>query len=108
MEKEYTFSQDDSITMKDIQQRKSHILSGIAIIKIPNLILTNAAGGINPEFNAGDIILIKDHINLIPDSPLRGKNIEYFGTRFPDMSNAYCLEIQNPDKSYSKLLKLPH
>ncbi len=59
-----------------------------------NLILTNAAGGINPEFNAGDIILIKDHINMIPGHPLRGKNHDFFGTRFPDMSNAYNKEIR--------------
>ena len=44
----------------------------LQFINTPDLILTNAAGGINPEFNAGDIILIKDHINMIPDHPLRG------------------------------------
>lgn len=60
-----------------------------------NLLLTNAAGGINPEFNAGDIILIKDHINMIPGHPLRGANLEHFGTRFPDMSNAYDREIRD-------------
>lgn len=59
-----------------------------------NLILTNAAGGINPDFNAGDIILLKDHINMIPGHPLRGKNLDFFGTRFPDMSNAYDKEIR--------------
>ncbi len=53
------------------------------------LILTNAAGGINPGINAGDIVLIKDHINMIPDNPLRGDNIDEFGPRFPDMSKAY-------------------
>jgi len=61
---------------------------------VKNLILTNAAGGINPGFNAGDVILIKDHINMIPDHPLRGKNIDELGTRFPDMSNAYDAAIR--------------
>ena len=57
------------------------------------LIVTNAAGGTNPYFEAGDIMLILDHINLIPDNPLRGPNIEAFGPRFPKMSNAYTPEL---------------
>jgi len=76
----------------------------LQLIKTPDLILTNAAGGINPEFNAGDIILIKDHINMIPDHPLRGKNPETFGTRFPDMSNAYCLELRKQIKAVASYL----
>lgn len=56
------------------------------------LIVTNAAGGLNPAFRAGDVMLIKDHINLIGMcglSPLRGPNLDEFGPRFPDMSEAY-------------------
>jgi len=53
------------------------------------LIVTNAAGGTNPYFEAGDIMLIVDHINLIPDNPLRGSNEKEFGPRFPVMSRAY-------------------
>ncbi len=64
------------------------------IMGAKNLILTNAAGGINPDFNAGDVILLKDHINMIPDHPLRGSNIDALGTRFPDMSNAYNAKIR--------------
>ncbi len=67
-----------------------------------NLILTNAAGGINPDFNAGDVILLKDHINMIPDHPLRGKNIDELGTRFPDMSNAYNADIRKEFIEISK------
>jgi purine-nucleoside phosphorylase len=53
------------------------------------LIITNAAGGLNPLFNPGDIMLIHDHINLMPENPLRGIVSESLGNRFPDLSNAY-------------------
>ena len=53
------------------------------------LMVSNAAGGLNPDFIPGDIMIIKDHINLFPEHPLRGPNFEELGTRFPDMSNAY-------------------
>lgn len=66
----------------------------LQIMGAKNLVLTNAAGGINPDFNAGDVILMKDHINMIPDHPLRGPNMDEFGTRFPDMSKAYNPEFR--------------
>jgi|UniRef100_A0A7V3RH18 purine-nucleoside phosphorylase len=53
------------------------------------LIISNAAGGLNPDFLPGDIMLITDHINLIPDNPLRGPEELKFGPRFPDMLNCY-------------------
>ena len=53
------------------------------------LILSNAAGGLNPEFNPGDIMLITDHINLTGTTPLIGPNEDSWGTRFPDMTRAY-------------------
>ncbi len=56
---------------------------------IPVMILTNAAGGLNPSFDAGDLMLITDHLNLIPDSPLRGPNDERFGPRFPSPVGVY-------------------
>ncbi len=62
------------------------------LIGIHTVILTNAAGGVNVDFKAGDIMLITDHINLIGmagQNPLRGPNDETLGTRFPDMSQAY-------------------
>ena len=56
---------------------------------VQTLMVSNAAGGLNPEYVPGDIMIIKDHINLFPEHPLHGPNIEELGTRFPDMSNAY-------------------
>jgi purine-nucleoside phosphorylase len=60
---------------------------------IKNIILTNAAGGINKDFKAGDIMVITDHIKFFDDSPLRGKNLDEFGPRFNDMSFAYKKEF---------------
>lgn len=60
------------------------------------LIVTNAAGAINPDFNPGDLMLITDHLNIIGmagPNPLRGPNFDQIGTRFPDMSQAYDREL---------------
>lgn len=56
---------------------------------VSTLILTNAAGGLAPSLDAGDLLLITDHINLIPDTPLRGPNEERFGPRFPSPVGVY-------------------
>lgn len=56
---------------------------------VKNLIVSNAAGGMNRSFKIGDIMIINDHINLFPEHPLRGPNDERLGVRFPDMSHAY-------------------
>jgi len=60
---------------------------------VETVILSNAAGGTNPAFNIGDLMIIKDHVNLCPEHPLRGYNDERLGTRFPDMSQAYDHEL---------------
>lgn len=59
---------------------------------IKNLFVSNAAGGTNPDFEIGDLMLITDHINYMPEHPLRGKNLPT-GPRFPDMSEAYDREF---------------
>jgi len=60
---------------------------------IKYLVLSNASGGVNENFEIGDIMLITDHINMIPDNPLRGKNIDELGPRFPDMSEPYSNQL---------------
>ncbi len=79
----------EGYSMKDITL-PIRVMSKLGI-KI--LILSNACGGLNKEFTAGDIMLIEDHINFMGDSPLIGANLEEFGPRFPDMSQVYSKEL---------------
>ncbi|MFT6746506.1 MAG: purine-nucleoside phosphorylase [Glaciecola sp.] len=65
------------------------------LLGVNNLFISNAAGGINPEFNRGDLVVIEDQINHFPGNPLVGKNIDQLGPRFPDMSAPF-------DKSFIK------
>jgi purine-nucleoside phosphorylase len=63
---------------------------------VQTLVVTNAAGGVNPDFQPGDLMLITDHLNLIGMaglSPLRGPNLDELGPRFPDMSRVYDREL---------------
>ena len=62
------------------------------VLGIEYLFVSNAAGGVNPTFRVGDIMIIKDHINLMPN-PLIGENLDSFGPRFPDMTRPYDLKI---------------
>ncbi|MBP3668163.1 MAG: purine-nucleoside phosphorylase [Bacteroides sp.] len=76
---------------------------------IKTLFVSNAAGGMNPDFEIGDLMVITDHINFFPEHPLRGKNIPY-GPRFPDMSEAYNKELINKADiiAAEKGIKLQH
>ncbi len=76
----------------------------LRLLGVDTLILTNAAGGINDGFEPGAIMLINDHISLFADSPLIGKNIDEFGTRFPDMSEVYDFNLRK--KALSAAAKL--
>ncbi|MFR3852301.1 MAG: purine-nucleoside phosphorylase [Odoribacter splanchnicus] len=60
---------------------------------VSRLFVSNAAGGVNTTFLAGDLMIITDHINLFPEHPLRGKNIDELGPRFPGMTNAYSSDL---------------
>ncbi len=61
---------------------------------IERLIITNASGGINPHLMGGDIVVVRDHINLLPENPLRGPNDERLGPRFPDLSKTYDADLR--------------
>lgn len=92
-----------------VLQGRSHYYEGNSMSKvglpirvmqrlgIHTIILTNAAGGLNLGFHAGDLMMITDHLSLLPiagENPLRGPNLDEFGPRFPDMSHVYDLDLQ--------------
>ncbi|MGV8027021.1 MAG: purine-nucleoside phosphorylase [Anaerolineaceae bacterium] len=100
-----------------IMQGRAHYYEGYSIsqigfpirvmkqLGIETLIVTNAAGGINPEYNPGDVMVISDHISLMAmggENPLRGPNLEAFGPRFPDMSRCYSSELIKRIKTVSE------
>jgi len=62
-------------------------------IGVSKLIVSNAAGGVNPAYSVGSIVLLKDHVNMMPEHPLRGKNDERFGPRFVNMNEPYSLKM---------------
>jgi purine-nucleoside phosphorylase len=75
-----------------------------ALIKlgVKQLLITNAAGGVNDSFKPGDIMIIEDHINFASLSPLEGPNLDEFGPRFPDMTFAYTKELMSALKEAAK------
>jgi purine-nucleoside phosphorylase len=77
----------------------------IRVIKklgIETILFTNVSGSVNENYSAGDLVVIKDHINFIPDHPLRGQNDSRLGPRFPDMLNTYDKKIRKNIQSVAK------
>jgi len=87
-----------------VMQGRAHFYEGYSIsqlglpirvmkrLGIDSVIITNAAGAVNPDYEPGDLMMLTDHLNLLGmagQNPLRGPNLEVFGTRFPDMSRVY-------------------
>ncbi|KAI9692020.1 MAG: hypothetical protein M1820_009595 [Bogoriella megaspora] len=67
------------------------------LLGVETMVVTNAAGGLNPSYNVGDIVMLNDHLNLaglVGNHPLLGPNADNFGVRFPPMSDAYDLELR--------------
>lgn len=73
---------------------------------ITQLVVSNASGGVNPDFEVGDIMIINDHLNLFPGNPLIGKNEEELGPRFPDMSEPYSKEMVALAKEIATEMKI--
>jgi len=71
----------------------------LAALGVKTLVLTNAAGGVNTRFRAGDLMLISDHINYSGANPLIGANLDAFGPRFPDVSDLYTKAIREKVKA---------
>ena len=69
---------------------------------VKTLFVSNAAGGMNPDFKVGDLMIITDHINLFPDHPLRGKNYAELGPRFPAMNEAYSRRLIEKAREIAK------
>ena len=78
----------------------------MALLGIKRLIVTNAAGGVNTSFSAGCLMMITDFINLAGKNPLIGENLDTFGPRFPDMSNAYDKNLRALTLDCAKELKI--
>ena len=101
-----------------VMQGRIHLYEGhsVADVVLPirvlvkmgcqNLIVTNAAGGINEAFQVGDLMLISDHLNLTATNPLVGRNDDQLGVRFPDMTNAYDKEMRKVALELSKSRKV--
>ena len=74
----------------------------LRLLGCDKLVITNACGGVNLSLRVGDICLITDHIKFFMDSPLRGKNLDEFGTRFPDATHLYTPRLQDVARSVAK------
>lgn len=76
------------------------------MLGIQQLFVSNASGGVNPDFEVGEIMIMNDHINLFPGNPLIGKNIDELGPRFPDMSDPYDQSLIDKACEIAKKLQI--
>lgn len=76
------------------------------ILGIQKLVVSNASGGVNPSYTVGDVVIITDHVNMMPEHPLRGKNDERFGPRFVNMSEAYSRKMIAKAKEIAQKLSI--
>ena len=79
----------------------------MARLGVSCVLLTNAAGGLEPSWTAGDLMIVTDHLNLMGTTPLLGPNDDAFGPRFPDMSHAYDVGLRDALKSVAKDAAIP-
>ncbi len=79
----------------------------LGLLGCRDVVVTNAAGGIDKAFSAGDLMLISDHINLFGTNPLVGPNDDSFGARFPDMSDAYRSDLRRLAKAVARRVRVP-
>jgi purine-nucleoside phosphorylase len=101
-----------------VQQGRFHYYEGYSLeevtfpmrvfglLGVKTVILTNAAGSINTDFKPGSLMLIADHINMMGVNPLRGRNDDRFGTRFPDMTEVYSLDLQELTLAEAKAMNI--
>lgn len=80
----------------------------LAALGIKTLLVTNAAGGLQLDMEPGDLMIIKDHINLMGTNPLIGANETSLGPRFPDMTEAYPVEFQDKMEHFLRIHKIPY
>lgn len=88
-------------------QQVAYPVRVMRLLGVDTLLLSNAAGGVNPAFNVGDLMIIKDHISFFQVNPLLGKNEESLGTRFPDMSEPYSKELISHVKAIAGRNNIP-
>lgn len=78
----------------------------LSLLGAESIVVSNAAGGLNPKYSSGTLMIIRDHLNFIPENPLRGDNIDEWGPRFPDLSKTYDQDHINKVVDCARRLKL--